>query len=79
MSRIVVTVDAAAPCFDALVAMMRNNVHHLPVLERGRLRRVITNHDLMLLLGSRRSRSSGRSTTSRTSRGSPAPRARSTA
>jgi len=51
MSLIVVTVDAAEPCFDALVAMMRNNVHHLPVLERGRLRRVITNHDLMLLLG----------------------------
>ena len=51
MSRIVVTVDAAEPCFDALVAMMRNNVHHLPVLERGRLRRVITNHDLMILLG----------------------------
>ena len=35
MSRIVVTVDAAEPCFDALVAMMRNNVHHLPVLEQG--------------------------------------------
>jgi len=51
MSRIVVTIDAAETCFDALVAMMHNNVHHLPVLEQGRLRRVITNHDLMLLLG----------------------------
>lgn len=51
MSRIFVTVDAAEPCLDALVAMIHNNVHHLPVLEQGRLRRVITNHDLMLLLG----------------------------
>ena len=38
-------------CFDALLAMIRNNVHHLPVLEQGRLRGVITNHDLMLLPG----------------------------
>jgi CBS domain-containing protein len=51
MSRIAVSVDAAEPCFDALVAMMQHNVHHLPVLEQGRLRRVITNHDLMLLIG----------------------------
>jgi len=51
MSRITVTIDAAEPCFDALVAMMRSNVHHLPVLEDGRLRRMITNHDLVLLLG----------------------------
>lgn len=51
MTRITVTVDAAEPCFDALVAMMRNDIHHLPVLEQGRLRRVITNHDLMLLIG----------------------------
>jgi CBS domain-containing protein len=51
MSPVAVTVDASALCFDALLAMMRNNVHHLPVLEDGRLRRVITNHDLMLLAG----------------------------
>ena len=38
-------------CFDALVRMIRNNVHHLPVLEDGRLRGVLTNHDLMMLQG----------------------------
>jgi CBS domain-containing protein len=52
MSPIAVAAHPAEPCFDALMAMMRGNVHHLPVLEGGRLRRVITNHDLMLLLGS---------------------------
>jgi CBS domain-containing protein len=51
MSPIAVVADPAEPCFDALLAMMRNNIHHLPVLEGGRLRQVITNHDLMLLLG----------------------------
>ena len=51
MSRIAVTLEAEANCFDALMAMMRHNVHHLPVLEQGRLHRVITNHDLMLLIG----------------------------
>jgi hypothetical protein len=51
MSRIAVTAEASDLCFDALVAMMRGNVHHLPVLENGRLSRVITNHDLMLLTG----------------------------
>jgi CBS domain-containing protein len=51
MSPIAVAADPAKPCFDALLAMMRGNVHHLPVLEGGRLRQVITNRDLMLLLG----------------------------
>ena len=31
--------------------MIRNNVHHLPVLEGGRLCGMITNHDLMMLQG----------------------------
>ncbi len=45
---------AAAPgdlCFDALLAMIRHNVHHLPVIEEGHLRGVLTNHDLMLVQG----------------------------
>jgi CBS domain-containing protein len=51
MSSLAVAVDPAVSCFDALLAMIRNNIHHLPVLEGGRLRQVVTNHDLMLLLG----------------------------
>jgi CBS domain-containing protein len=38
-------------CFDALLTMLRANVHHLPVLEGGRFVGMITNHDLMLLQG----------------------------
>jgi CBS domain-containing protein len=51
MSRILLTADPADICFDALLAMIRNKVHHLPVIERGRLRGVLTNHDLMTLQG----------------------------
>lgn len=51
MSPIAVTATTSEPSFDALLAMMRNNIHHLPVLENGRLQRVVTNHDLMLLTG----------------------------
>lgn len=45
---------AAAPrdlCFDALLAMIRHGVHHLPVMEDGHLRGVLSNHDLMMVQG----------------------------
>ena len=51
MSPLLVTADPTEICFEALVKMIRNNVHHLPVLEEGRLRGVLTNHDLMMLQG----------------------------
>jgi CBS domain-containing protein len=51
MSPLLVTADPADICFEALVKMIRNNIHHLPVLENGRLRGVLTNHDLMMLQG----------------------------
>ena len=51
MSPLAVTADPDDICIEALVKMIRNNVHHLPVLEGGRLRGVITNHDLMMLQG----------------------------
>ena len=35
MSPLVITADPADLCFEALVKMIRNNVHHLPVLEGG--------------------------------------------
>jgi CBS domain-containing protein len=52
MSTVGLTAGPGDLCFDALVTMLRGNVHHLPVLEGGRLRQVVTNHDLMLLIGS---------------------------
>ncbi len=51
MSPLLVVADPADMCFEALVKMIRGNVHHLPVLEGGRLRGVLTNHDLMMLQG----------------------------
>jgi len=51
MSPLLITADPADICFEALVKMIHNNVHHLPVLENGRLRGVLTNHDMMLLQG----------------------------
>lgn len=51
MSPLDITADPDDICIEALVKMIRNNVHHLPVLEDGVLRGVITNHDLMMLQG----------------------------
>jgi len=51
MHRIAVTAKPADVCFDALLAMIRHGIHHLPVLEEGRLRGMLTNHDLMMLQG----------------------------
>ena len=51
MSRIVVTANAGDCCFDALLSMIRSRIHHLPVIEGGRLRGMVTNHDLMMLQG----------------------------
>lgn len=51
MSPLTVAADPTDICFEALVKMIRNNVHHLPVLEDGRLRGMLTNHDLMMLQG----------------------------
>jgi CBS domain-containing protein len=47
MSAEVHTVARQAPAFDALMEMARLNVHHLPVLDRGRLVGVISTSDLV--------------------------------
>ena len=51
MSRSLIKTDAGDYCFEALLKMIRYNIHHLLVLENGRLRGVVTNHDLMMLQG----------------------------
>jgi CBS domain-containing protein len=51
MSFPLVQVDAKDFCFEAVIRMIKNNIHHILVIRDGRLRGVLTNHDLMLLQG----------------------------
>ena len=51
MSRSLVKVDAMDYCFEALLKMIRYGIHHLIVVESGRVKGVVTNHDFMLLQG----------------------------
>jgi CBS domain-containing protein len=51
MSSPVITADARDYAFEALLVMLRHDVHHLPVTDGGALRGIITNHDLMVLQG----------------------------
>jgi CBS domain-containing protein len=51
MTTPLVHVDAAAPCSDALLKMMRHNIHHILVVEDGRFKGMVTNHDFMVLQG----------------------------
>lgn len=46
------TIDAAASSFDALVTMTRLSIHHLGVLEDGRLAGVISSYDFLRFAGS---------------------------
>jgi CBS domain-containing protein len=51
MSISLIKADARDYCFEALLNMIRYNVHHLLVIDGGRLKGIITNHDLMMLQG----------------------------
>ncbi|MEE9523550.1 MAG: putative nucleotidyltransferase substrate binding domain-containing protein [Thermodesulfovibrionales bacterium] len=51
MSPPLIRVDINEICFEALFKMIKYNIHHLLVIERGKLKGVITNHDFMLLQG----------------------------
>ncbi len=51
MSSPVISIDSSDLCFEALLKMIRYNIHHLTVVEAGELKGVISNHDLMLLQG----------------------------
>jgi CBS domain-containing protein len=52
MSAALIKSEARDYCFEALQKMMRYNIHHLLVVDKGDLRGIITNHDLMMLQGS---------------------------
>ncbi len=51
MSRSLIKAEARDYCFEALLKMVRYNIHHLIVVDRGELRGIVTNHDLMMLQG----------------------------
>ncbi len=52
MSTSLIKAHAEEFCFEALLKMIRYNIHHLVVVERGVLKGVVTNHDFMVLQGS---------------------------
>lgn len=51
MSTSLVTVSAKEYCFEALLKMMHHNVHHLFVVEDGKVAGIISKHDILMLQG----------------------------
>jgi CBS domain-containing protein len=51
MSVTIIKSEAGDYCFEALLKMIRYNIHHLLVVGKGELKGIITNHDLMMLQG----------------------------
>jgi len=51
MSIPLMKVEARDYCFEALLKMIRYNIHHLLVIDEGRLKGIVTNHDLMMVQG----------------------------
>jgi CBS domain-containing protein len=51
MSVSLIKADSRDRCFEALLKMMRYNIHHLLVVGKGELRGILTSHDLMMLQG----------------------------
>ncbi|MEW5747009.1 MAG: DUF294 nucleotidyltransferase-like domain-containing protein [Nitrospirota bacterium] len=46
-----IRVDARDYCFEAVLKMLKYNIHHVLVIRDGALKGILTNHDLMLLQG----------------------------
>ena len=46
-----IQIDAGESCFEAVIKMIKHNIHHMPVFREGALCGIVTNHDLMLLQG----------------------------
>lgn len=51
MSLSLIRVDARDFCFEAVLKMIKHNIHHIVVIKDGALHGVLTNHDLMMLQG----------------------------
>ncbi len=46
-----IQIETGESCFEALLKMVQHNIHRLLVTDEGRLKGIITNHDMMLLQG----------------------------
>ncbi len=51
MSYPIIKIDAKDFCFEAVVKMLKYNIHHLLVIKNGEIGGIITNHDIMMLQG----------------------------
>ena len=51
MSVTLIKAEEQDRCFEALLKMMRYNIHHLLVVGKGELTGILTSHDLMMLQG----------------------------
>lgn len=51
MTSPVKSISSQAVCFDALLFMLKNRIHHLAVEQQGEITGVITAHDILLLQG----------------------------
>lgn len=51
MSVSLIKTEARDYCFESLLKMIRYNIHHLLVVDEGKLKGIVTNHDLMMLQG----------------------------
>ncbi len=51
MSVSLIRADSRDYCFEALLKMIRYDIHHLLVVDEGRLSGILTNHDLTMLQG----------------------------
>jgi CBS domain-containing protein len=51
MSSPLLALDSGSSCFDALLFMMREQIHHLGLSEAGKIRAMISSHDFMLMQG----------------------------
>lgn len=45
-----IRVDASDPCFEAVLKMIKYNIHHMLVIKEGALKGIVTDHDLALPL-----------------------------
>ncbi|MFO7605123.1 MAG: DUF294 nucleotidyltransferase-like domain-containing protein [Desulfurivibrionaceae bacterium] len=51
MSSPVQTISGQAVCFDALLKMIKNRIHHLAIEQNGKIVKMITTHDIMVTQG----------------------------
>lgn len=51
MTQPLIHIDSQNYCFEAVLKMIRNSIHHIVVMRDGMLKGMLTNHDLMILQG----------------------------